>query len=305
MLLNSADGGRIYRRSLVLLLTTAIHELWPGTEVNVSYAIPDGGFYCILPRRDPFTDAELAQLEAHMRQIVTEDSPISKKIVPLEEAVKLFEQRGDDDKVRLLEQRTRSFLTLYTLRGRSDYYYGYMVASTGYLQTFRLVQAKDGFILQYPHSATPTAVGRHPALQQNRRRLRRIRRLAEKARRRGHWAAESHRPQRPHSGIDPDRRSAARAAHGGNRRRHQHAHKGVRLVLIAGPSSSGKTTFSKRLAIQLLAHGLRPFTLELDNYFVDRELTPRDDEGNFDFEALEAINRTDVQRTPDQADRRR
>ncbi|HVU14052.1 MAG TPA: hypothetical protein VHD90_22390, partial [Phototrophicaceae bacterium] len=150
----SADGGRIYRRSLVLLLTTAIDELWPGTVVNVSYAIPDGGFYCILPKREPFNEADLKRLEAHMREIVAADSPISKKAVPLEEAVKLFEQRGDDDKVRLLEQRTRSFLTLYTLRERSDYYYGYMVPSTRYLDTFKVILANGGFLLQSPHTGT-------------------------------------------------------------------------------------------------------------------------------------------------------
>ncbi len=156
VLLNSTDGGRIYRRSLVLLLTTAINELWQGTKVNVSYAIPDGGLFCILPERAEFSEAELAQLETHMRQIVAADDPITKQIVPLEQAVKLFEARGDDDKVRLLEQRTRAILTLYTLRGRSDYYYGYMVPSTRYLQTFALVRSIGGFILQYPHSASPT-----------------------------------------------------------------------------------------------------------------------------------------------------
>ncbi len=285
----SADGGRIYRRSLVLLLTTAIDELWPGTVVNVSYAIPDGGFYCILPKREPFNEADLKRLEAHMREIVAADSPISKKAVPLEEAVKLFEERGDDDKVRLLEQRTRSFLTLYTLRERSDYYYGYMVPSTRYLDTFKVILANGGFILQYPHTGTPTELG---AVQQFSKigtvfaesedwlhklgvedigRLNRIVRTDQAAE--IILVAEALHERRL---AEIAREIAAREA--------------VRLVLIAGPSSSGKTTFSKRLAIQLLAHGLRPFTLELDNYFIDRELTPRDAEGNYDFEALEALN---------------
>ncbi len=289
VLLTSTDGGRIYRRSLVLLLTTAIHELWPGTLVNVSYAVPDGGFYCILPGRAPFSAKELTQLEAHMHQIVAENSPITKKIVPLENAVKLFEERGDDDKVRLLEQRTRSFLTLYTLRRRSDYYYGYMVPATGYLPTFRLVPGNTGFILQYPHSATPTLLGAvqpdskigavftesedwlHKLGVEDIGRLNRIVR-SDRIQELILIAEALH-----------ERRIAEIAREISER-------ESVRLVLIAGPSSSGKTTFSKRLAIQLLAHGLRPFTLELDNYFIDRDLTPRDEEGNFDFEALEAIN---------------
>ena len=290
VLLNSSDGGRIYRRSLVFLLTTAINELWRSTKVNVGYAVPDGGFYCILPRRAPFSDEELAKLEAHMRKIVVEDSPIRKKVVPLEKAVKLFEKRGDDDKVRLLEQRKREVLTLYTLRRRSDYYYGYMVPSTGYLQTFRLVQAGNGFILQYPRSGTPTQL--FPL---------------QPASKVGAVFAESEDWMRKLGVEDIGRLNRitrtdriaeliliAEALH--ERRISEIAanilaRPNVRLVLIAGPSSSGKTTFSKRLAIQLLAHGLRPFTLELDNYFIDRELTPKDAEGNYDFEALEVINR--------------
>ncbi|MFN8565101.1 MAG: nucleoside kinase [Anaerolineae bacterium] len=293
VLLSSTDGGRIYRRSLVLLLTTAINELWQGTEVNVSYAVPGGGFYCILPNRSAFDDSELEQLEAHMRRIVAENSPITKQLVPLEEAVALFEGRGDDDKVRLLEQRTRSVLTLYTLRDRSDYYYGYMVPSTGYLHTFRLVQAKNGFILQYPHAATPTRLDPiepfskigaifaesedwlHKLGVEDIGRLNRIVRN-------GHIQELILIAEALH-----ERRIAEIAGEIGQR----HERQGVRLVLIAGPSSSGKTTFAKRLAIQLLAHGLRPFTLELDNYFIDRERTPRDSEGNYDFESLDAINR--------------
>src|SRR5690606_31102856 len=150
VLLSHSDGGRIYRRSLVLLLVTAIDELWPGTVVNVSYAVPDGGFYCLLPHRAPFTEEELERLEAHMHAIAAEDNPITKRTVSLEEAISLFSERGDEDKVRLLEQRTRNGLVLYTLRNRSDYYFGYMVPSTGYLKYFRLVKMPNGFILQYP-----------------------------------------------------------------------------------------------------------------------------------------------------------
>jgi uridine kinase len=289
VLLNTADGGRIYRRSLVLLLTTAIEELWRGTQVNVSYAVPDGGFYCILPERPPFDQAELERLEAHMHRIVAEGSLITKKVVPLEEAVRLFEQRGDADKVRLLEQRTRNGLTLYTLRGRSDYYYGYMVPSTSYLKTFRLVMAKNGFILQYPHSAAPTELGEIQPISKIGAIFAEsedwLKKLGVEDIGRLNRIVRNDRIQELILVAEAlhERRIAEIA--GEISQRHD-----VRLVLIAGPSSSGKTTFSKRLAIQLLAHGLRPFTLELDNYFIDRELTPRDAEGGYDFEALEAIN---------------
>jgi uridine kinase len=290
VLLNTTDGGRIYRRSLVLLMTTAISELWGGTTVSVSYAVPDGGFYCILPQRAPFSDAELAQLEAHMRAIVAENSPITKKIVPLEEAVALFEKRGDADKVRLLEQRTRSFLTLYTLRERSDYYFGYMVPSTGLLETFRLIQAENGFILQYPRSSSPTVLNDlqpHSKVGQIFREAEDwLRKLGvEDIGRLNRIVRNNHIQELILIAEALHERRIAEIAG------EIDARKDVRLVLIAGPSSSGKTTFSKRLAIQLLAHGRRPFTLELDNYFVDRELTPRDVEGNYDFEALDTVNR--------------
>ena len=290
VMLNSSDGTRIYRRSLVLLLTTAINELWEGTAVNVSYAVPDGGFYCILPHREPFTDEELARLEAHMRQIVAENSPISKEIVPLEDAVALFEQRGDEDKVRLLEQRTRTVLTLYTLRGRSDYYYGYMVPATGYLTMFRLIAAKGGFILQYPRSSTPNEL----------RQLKPESKIGAIFTESENWLKKlgvEDIGQLNRLVRNDQIQELILVAEALHERRiadiagEIDARRDVRLVLIAGPSSSGKTTFSKRLAIQLLAHGLRPFTLELDNYFVDRELTPRDAEGNYDFEALETVNR--------------
>jgi uridine kinase len=293
VLLPDSDGGRIYRRSLVLLLVTAVEELWPGTTVNVSYAVPDGGFYCMLPDRAPFSEDELAQLEQQMHEIVAQDSPITKRNATLDEAVAIFSRRGDDDKVRLLEQRTKNGLVLYTLRDRADYYYGYMVPSTGYLKLFRLVKMPRGFILQYPTRDEPNSLA---DIIPNTTKLGAVFEQAEG------WLQRLGVEDfgRLNQIVRQDRvqelilvsealheQQIARIARTIYEGHHEH---GLRLVLIAGPSSSGKTTFSKRLAIQLLAHGLRPFTLELDNYFVDRDLTPKDEEGNFDFEAIEAIN---------------
>ncbi len=228
-----------------------------------------------------------------MHQIVAENSPISKKVVPLEDAVALFEARGDDDKVRLLEQRTRSILTLYTLRGRSDYYYGYMVPSTGYLPTFRLVQAQNGFILQYPHTGDPTNLnGIQPSSK-----IGQVFAESEDWLRKldiediGRLNRLVRNDQVQELILIAEALHERRLAEIAGEIAERHERQGLRIALIAGPSSSGKTTFSKRLAIQLLAHGLRPFTLELDNYFIDRERTPRDDQGNYDFEALEAIDR--------------
>ncbi|MBI5669169.1 MAG: nucleoside kinase [Chloroflexi bacterium] len=292
VVLASSDGGRIYRRSLVMLMVTAADELWPGIKVSVRYSIPEGGYYCKLLNRGPFTDDELAQLEAHMRAIVQADDPISKRVVPLEEAVRLFTARDDDDKVRLLEQRTRSDLTLYSLRGRDDYYYGYMLSSTGYLRYFRLVNINGGFILQYTLKESPTqllpitaysklgAVFHQADAWLDRLDVEDMGRLNRIV-----------RENRVHELIlVAEALHEQQISHIAGEIQHRHDDQGVRLVLIAGPSSSGKTTFAKRLAIQLLAHGLHPFTLELDNYFVNRDLTPKDETGEYDFEALGAIN---------------
>src|SRR5690606_13511236 len=224
--------------------------------------------------------------------IVANNDPITKRVAPLEEASALFESRNDSDKVRLLEQRTRDDLVLYNLRGREDYYYGYMVSSTGYLQYFRLIPVDGGFILQYPRKESGTSLGDITAYEK----------LTQVFREADHWLQRMGvedigrlnrivREDRVHELIlVAEALHEQRIAWIASEIVYKHEKEGVRIVLIAGPSSSGKTTFAKRLAIQLLAHGVRPFTLEMDNYFVDRELTPRDESGEYDFEALHALN---------------
>ncbi len=290
--LASSDGGRIYRRSLVMLLATAVDELWPGRKVAVSYAVPDGGFYCKMLDSSPLTRDEMVRLYTHMRSIVEDNSPISKRTLPLDKAVALFEARGDTDKVRLLEQRTRNELTIYTLRGRDDYYYGYMVPATGCLQYFRLLPAPPGFILQYPRQENPVHLGdmaAHGKLTQVFREaddwLRRM--GVEDVGRLNRIVRENRVNELI---LVAEALHEQRVAFIAREICDKYKEHNTRLVLISGPSASGKTTFSKRLAIQLLAHGLRPFTVELDNYFVDRDKTPRDENGEYDFEALAAVN---------------
>lgn len=294
VLLSSSDGGRIYRRSLVMLMATAASELWRDIQVSVNYSVPDGGFYCTTLNRPQLSPEEVTQLEQQMRRIVADDSPITKQIVALDDAVKLFMSRSEEDKVRLLEQRTRQELTLYTLRGRDDYYYGYMVPSTGTLQYFRLLWVEAGFILQYPHKENPTYLGEITTYAK----------LSKVFQQAGNWLQRVGVEDigRLNRMVRDDNQTheiilVAEALHEQNvaqiaRQICDQYETGVRLVLIAGPSSSGKTTFAKRLAIQILAHGLRPFTMELDNYFIDRERTPKDENGEYDFEALGAIDLT-------------
>lgn len=289
--LASSDGGRIYRRSLALLLVVACQEMLPGVPLNIGYAVPDGGYFCKVAGRPPLTQAEVAALHERMEQIVAADAPITKTMMPLDDASALFEQRGELDKVRLLENRERDHLVMYTLRGYTNYYYGYMVPSTSYLTTFRLIWVEGGFILQYPRQENPTELGKLDAysklsmiFQKSEDWLHRLdiadigqlnRLVATEKMREVILVSEALHEQQ----ISDIAQAIA-----------QQAQHGLKIVTIAGPSSSGKTTFSKRLAIQLLAQGLRPFTLELDNYFVDRALTPRDADGNYDFENLHAIN---------------
>lgn len=293
VLLDTSDGGRIYRRSLVFLMVTAADKVWPGTQISVRYAVPDGGFYCTRLNAPPFNPQDLGRLEAHMREIVSADAPITKREASLEEIRALFAARDEQDKVRLLEQRERPSLMLYELLGREDTYYGYMLPSTGALKHFRLIWTPTGFILQYPRKDAPGIL----------RPIRAYDKLGRVFSQADEWLLRMGIEDvgRLNRLVGEEKRLneimlVAEALHEQNianiageiERRHQS--EGTRLVLIAGPSSSGKTTFSKRLAIQLLAHGLRPFTLELDNYFVDRKFTPLDEDGNYNFEALEAIN---------------
>ncbi len=285
-----SDGFRIYRRSLTFLLVVAIHELFPQATVYVDHSLTFGGYFCQVRGRDPFTADELAQIEARMREIVAADEPIRKERVPLNEAIALFEARGGDDKVRLLQHRRKDFLTLYQLRGLRDYFHGYMVPSTGYLSVFGLQDYPPGFILRFPRSDPPMYL--HPFVDYPK--------LVGVFREYGEWlelmgvpdvgalnkaiAGERVREVILVSEALHEQRIARIAAEIAGR------HGQVRLVLIAGPSSSGKTTFSKRLSIQLLANGLRPFALEMDNYFVDRDKTPRDEKGEYDFESLAALD---------------
>lgn len=288
---DDSDGSRIYRRSLAFLLTVAAAELYPGLQIEVEHSIPSGGYFCRVHDRHPFTGDEIAALKAHMRTIVEAEGPITRRQIPLDEAKALFEACGDDDKVRLLEFRTKDYLTIYQLRNEIDYFYGYMVPNTRYLKVFDLQPESDGFVLLYPRREAPDTI----------RPLTHSPQLTAVFRQREAWLGRldieyiGSLNREIREGRAREIVLVTEALHEGNiaqiatqiAERHKD---GLRLVLIAGPSSSGKTTFSKRLAIQLIANGLKPYTLEMDRYFVERHLTPRDETGEYDFEALEAVD---------------
>jgi len=285
-----ADGARIYRRSLTFLLEVSFADLFPEATLLIDHSVASGGYYCHISGHPPLTTEELAKLEAHMRNLLEQDLPFERQILPLAEAIEYFNKRNYPDKVRLLAHRRKDYVTLYRLGDHLDYHHGYMVPSTGYLRWFNLLQANGGFTLRYPQRSAPTQLLPMPEYPK----------LLAAFRQYGQWLERL--------GIDSvgalnDSIQAGRireiilvseALHEQNiasiasqiAGRHEQA----RLILISGPSSSGKTTFSRRLAVQLLALGISPFALELDNYFVDREKNPRDENGQYDFEALEALD---------------
>jgi uridine kinase len=286
--MSESDGALIYRRSLNFLLEMAFADHFPGAELRIDHSISFGGYYCQVNGRKPLTAYELSGLQAHMRQLVEADIPFTKKEVPLHEAIEYFKSLGYTDKVRLLNYRRKAYLTLYTLRDRMDYHHGYMVPSTGYLKWFELVMSNGGFTLRFPRRHSPTSLEPITPYPQ----------LLEAFRLYGDWLE--------HLGIDNV--GALNDAIAGGRVHEvvlvsealheqniadiakQVKARAAPIVLIAGPTSSGKTTFSRRLTIQLLALGVSPYTLELDNYFVARAKTPPGDDGKPDFESLAALD---------------
>jgi uridine kinase len=289
--MGDADGMRIYRRSLTFLLEVAFTTLFPGADVSVDHSVSSGGYYCQAVDRPPLSEEELEQVEAEMRRVVEADLPFYRLEVPLAEAVEYFRLEGKEDKVRLLAHRHKDYLTLYDLEGHHDYHHGYMVPSTGYLKWFALCPTGEGFTLRFPRRHTPTQLSPIPQYTK----------LLATYRQYGDWlerlgissvgalndAIKSSRSREVIlvSEALHEQRVAEIAAQIDLRRDL------VKVILVAGPSASGKTTFSKRLSVQLLAYGLSPFPLELDNYFIDREFTPRDENGEYDFESIEALDR--------------
>ena len=284
------DGARLYRRSLTFLLEVAFEDLFPEAALTVDHSVASGGFYCQVIGRAPLRVEEIRALEAHMHELVAADIPFEKTQVPIAEAIEYFEKKGMQDKVRLLRYRQKSHLVLYQLEDHKDYHHGYMVPSTGFLKYFGLAPMGEGFVLRYTRRHSPTELLPMPAYPK----------LLETFRQYGAWLS---RLGIESVGALDDAIAAGRAREiilvSEALQEQQIAEiaqqvversKRARIVLIAGPSSSGKTTFSKRLTVQLLAQGLSPYPIELDNYFVDRDDTPRDEAGHFDFEALGALN---------------
>ncbi len=288
--IGNPDGARIYRRSLSFLLIAAAAELFPEQVFTVQHSMPFGGYYCEREDHGPMSAAELDRLRHRMRELVEADLPITRVVTPLHEALQIFRASGDMEKADLFARRRKDYLTLYELNGVRDYFHGFMVPRTSYLSLFDLYPYNDGFILQFPRQHAPTVL---QPFEDEPRLARVFQDYADWLRIVGvpsvsalNKALRNGRTQEVILVAEAfhQRQLAAIAAEIAGKRPF------VKLVMISGPTSSGKTTFSKRLAVQLLAQGIYPVTIGMDNYFVNRADTPRDANGDYDYEALEAVD---------------
>lgn len=269
--LTDSDGIRIYTRSLSFLLAACVEELFPGVELVIEHSVPYGGYYCRVAGRPPLSPEELSRLESHMRRLVEQDRPILRQRVSLQEARDWFAARGKPHKAELLSLRGTDHLHLYQLGGFRDYFFGYLVPSTGYLPYFALTPYHDGFILRFPRRERPTELSPPEDYSTLWQVFVEYRRWLELLGIYDAWTVnEAVRTGRIREVI-----LVSEALHEqrivGIARAIAEATPKRRLVLIAGPSSSGKTTFTKRLAVQLIAQGLRPYPVSLDDYFLPRE----------------------------------
>lgn len=285
-----SDGVRIYRRSLSFLMIAAAAEVLAGDTVTVHHSMPFGGYYCERNGGRRLTPAEMNALRDRMRELVEARLPITRVRVPLDEALKLFHDAGDQEKADLFARRRKDYLTLYELNGVRDYFHGFMVANTAYLDLFELRHYADGFILQFPRRHEPDRL--QPFEDEPR--------LARVFREYDEWLSVIGVPsvaalnRAIRDGRTQEAILVAEALH--NRQLATIAAEiaaqrpRARVVMISGPTSAGKTTFAKRLAIQLITLGKTPVAINMDNYFVNREETPRDEKGDFDFESVEALD---------------
>jgi uridine kinase len=284
------DGARIYRRSLTFLLEMAFADLYSDANLYVDHSVASGGFYCQVSGRLPLSDGELQALKKHMLDLVEANEPFVRKMLPLQDAIEYFRKRGYDDKVNLLKHRKKNYLTLYQLGERMGYHHGYMVPSTGYLRWFDLMNVEAGFTLRYPRRHNPKELLPMPEYPK----------LLGAFLQYGDWLAKLgiNNVGSLNDAIESGRSDqivlVSEAFHENHLARIANQigdqMDGSRVILLAGPSSAGKTTTSRRLTVQLLALGISPFPLELDNYFLDRDQTPLGEDGRPDFEAIDALD---------------
>ena len=288
----TSSGMRTYVRSLCFILCKAVEDLYPNGSIVLEHPISKG-YYCQLKLDRTIGLDDVKRIKQRMKEIIAENLPFERFEKHTTEVVELFRQKGMTDKVRLLETSGNLYSYYYKLGETLDYYYGSLLPSTGYIHLFDLVKYYDGLLLQVPNRNTPDKL--EDVLKQEK--------LLEVFKEHRRWnqilgigtvgdfnkaCNEGHATELINvSEALQEKRISQIADEIFNRGKNG---KPVKLILISGPSSSGKTTFSKRLSVQLMANGLRPYPISLDDYFVDRVDTPKDENGGYDYESLYALD---------------
>ena len=284
------DGLRLYVRSLFFILVAAVKEVFPEVKLKMMHGI-SRGYYCELAGLDRvITDSDVFAIKSEMQQLVDRNIPFEKVGLPTEEAAEICRRQNLRYKAKLFEQQGALFTYIYFMGDQANYFFGHQVPSTGYLKVFDLVLYYDGLLLRIPNPVKFSEVQPYSAHDK----------LFEIFQEHKDWAEILNVPnvanlnENSMNGLSGDIIKISEALH--EKKIAEIANlifekrDRVKIVLIAGPSASGKTTFSKRLMVQLAVNGLKPTMISLDDYFVDRELTPKDEKGEYDFEAIEAID---------------
>ncbi len=293
--MRTSSGSRAYTRTLFFVLCKAVQDLYPGHDVVIDIPVSNGFYVDVRLERDVTVD-DVDCIRKRMQEIVDARMPIRRYMVPTEDAIALFEEKGDVEKVKLLRTSGSLYTTYYKIGEYVDFYYGTLLTNTSQLYLFGLEKYYDGMLLRIPSLQNPDELGE----------VTRQDKMFEIFKEHHHW--------QDIIGIRTvgDFNAAVDAGHATDvinisealqeKKIAQIAEQiaarpGVKLVLLAGPSSSGKTTSCKRLSIQLAVNGLKPLQISLDDYFVDRERTPKDENGEYDYESIYAL---DLQKINDQ-----
>lgn len=286
--LHSATGERCYMRTLFFVLCKSVHDLYPDSKVVIDIPVSNG-YYCNLMLGHDVTETDVTRIRERMRQLIDAKLPIRRYEVPTEEAVRIFSSRGDKAKAKLLRSTGKLYTTYYEIDDYVDNFYGSLLINTSQLTLFGLEKYFDGALLRLPSRQNPAELG--ALIRQDK--------MFDIFKEQHRWNRilgvstvgdfnEAVRSGQTTGLINvsealQEKKIASIAE--------QIAHRqGTRVVLIAGPSSSGKTTFCKRLSCQLVTCGIKPIQISLDDYFVDRHLTPKDENGEYDYESVHALN---------------
>ena len=289
------SGRRVYVRSLCFVLYKASCDVFPGSKLFIEHPL-SGGYYCNFKKRgnEPLTDDDVNRICQRMKEIIDQDMPFRRTEATTEEAVRVFSERGFSDKVKLIETSGQIYTDYYMLGDTVDYYYGPLVPSAGYLKVWGLERLYDGLMLRVPDKNNPLKLSERVDMPRT------FEMFAEKVR----WdiimrlsnagdvnkaILRGHASELIQVSEALQEKKIVKIAEEIDRRFHDEE-KPIRLVLITGPSSSGKSTFCKRLSVQLLACGLRPYSFSTDDYFVNRVDTPKLPNGQYDFDNIETVD---------------